>query len=345
MNTETPLYPLTFTPIFKSMLWGGDRLRPMLREPNNEEATGEAWLLSDHGDSLSVVRAGPLAGTPLRELVQAIPNRLLGRAGRPAGRFPLLLKLLEARKPLSVQVHPDDERAAQLTGDESSRGKTEAWVILEAEAGSRLYAGLRPEVDQPTLRHALSHGIIEQTLHSYQPAAGDCVFLPAGTVHALGAGVILFEIQQTSDITYRLYDWNRLDVKTGQPRALHIEESLLCTDFGRGPCDPLVPQVVTDGAVRRERLIDCEHFSLSRTEASEPFTVGAPGKCRILLVIGGTALIEHRGVASELKFGDVVLLPAEVGECRCQPETEVCLLECGLPERAAAGVNSARRAG
>ena len=182
--------------------------------------------------------AGPWAGRTLHELVRDHGAELLGtQAGLP--QFPLLVKFLDANDRLSVQVHPNDQQAAAAIPGE--RGKTEAWVILEAEPEACVFAGLRPEVDRDALSRAIAEGTVEACLHRLRVRPGDCVFIPAGTVHALGEGVLLAEVQQSSDITYRLHDWNRLG-PDGRPRPLHIEASLACTDFTRGPVGPQVPQ-------------------------------------------------------------------------------------------------------
>lgn len=332
MDGKTSLYPLQFEPIFKTNLWGGSRLRPLLRRPEaSDTPIGEAWILSDEGDSLSRVTNGPLVGQTLRELIGTYREQLLGSAHLPGDRFPLLLKLLEARKPLSVQVHPNDEQAVSMTGNPRAQGKTEAWVILEAESDSQIYAGLRGGTDEQRLLHALEENTAANLLHTFQPKPGDCVFLEAGTVHAIGAGLLLFEIQQTSDITYRLYDWGRVDAQTGKPRALHVSESLACTDFGRGPCEPVVPERSQLGTLSRERMVNCDYFSLDRLTSNQPFLVGRSGECHLLVGIGGSGMLRAGQFEFPIEFGDVFLLPAELDEVEFYPSGEACLLECGLP--------------
>lgn len=220
--TAEPLYPLRFEPIFKPAIWGGRRLADMFPGAPAEGPIGEAWVLSDQGDNVSVVADGPLRGTTLRQLMRDRRDELLGPPLAHHDTFPLLLKFIDAAQPLSVQVHPDDELAQRLEG--LARGKTEAWIVMHAEPGSRIYAGLKPGVDGGRLERAIATGTTESVLHSFAPRpAGDCVFLPAGTVHALGGGITVFEVQQTSDTTYRLFDWNRVDSKTGRPRELHLK--------------------------------------------------------------------------------------------------------------------------
>jgi mannose-6-phosphate isomerase len=206
-------------------------------------------------------------------------------------------------------------------------------VILHADRGSLLYAGLREGVDEACLRRALADGqAVAGCLHSFTPRPGDCVFLRAGTVHALGAGVMLFEVQQTSDITYRLYDWDRVDARTGLPRELHVERSLTCTDFAAGPCDPVRPETEATAPVRRERLASCEYFRLWRHRGKQPFDAGAEGECRVVVGVEGRTELDHEGRVYPIGPGTVVLPPAEVGVCRCRPRGPATVLECGLGE-------------
>lgn len=318
------LYPLRFAPIFKNYLWGGRRLAEWFPTVPATGPVAEAWLVSDEAVNPSVVANGLLKGATLRTLMEQFGERLLGRPAN--GRFPLLLKFLDAKAALSVQVHPTDEQAAATVAD--GRGKTEAWVVLHAEPGSRIYAGLKPGVNPAGMRRAIAENGFSQVLHDFEPRPSDCVFLPAGTVHAIGAGLMIFEVQQTSDITYRLYDWDRVDPKTGLGRPLHVEESLACTNWEFGPCDPVRP--VAESATR-QRLVDCGHFRLWRHHADVPFTVGAKGECRIAVGVSGTGVLDWSGKEYRLATGDVLLLPAAVGACRVVPDGAATVLECGLP--------------
>jgi mannose-6-phosphate isomerase len=327
-----PLYPLRFEPIFTTNLWGGRRLPGFLnRTVEHDDPVGEAWVISDVEGSLSRVADGPLAGVTLRELMTREPARIVGTAKTPQGRFPLLLKFLDARQELSVQVHPNDEQAARFGLNKF--GKTEAWVVLESDpATSRLYAGFVDGVTAAGFRAALASKTTPNTLHSFTPQPGDCVFLDAGTVHAIGRNLLLFEVQQTSDVTFRLYDWDRVDAKTGQPRQLHVDEGLACADFARGRCAPVGPAVAVAHGVRREGLVACDYFTLERHTAGVPFRVGAPNQCRAVVCVKGSGELESRGARFAFRTGDVFLLPAEVGACVALPAEEVTLLECGLPD-------------
>jgi len=318
-----PLYTLRFEPQFKSMLWGGRRLPEYVRRPApNDDPVGEAWLLSDVDGSLSVVSNGPLAGRTLRDVIAADPRAMFGETQPESGRFPLLLKVIDARQELSVQVHPNDEQAVRLAGP-GSRGKTEAWVVLDADpVRSGIYAGFRPGVTAAQFSRALVEKTVPRTLHSFTPMAGDCVFLEAGTIHAIGANVLLFEVQQTSDITYRLYDWDRVDAKTKKPRQLHIEAGLACANFERGPCDPVIPKREGD----RESLVECDYFTLRRFTSFQPVVVGTAGACTAMYCVDGRGTL----AGETLQAGDAVLLPAVLGEVTIVPEGSMTLLECGI---------------
>jgi mannose-6-phosphate isomerase len=322
-----PLPPLRFEPIFKENLWGGRRLPGLLRRPApTEKPIGEAWVLSDVDGSPSRVADGPHAGATLRDLLAADPAAVLGGAKPVNGRFPLLLKFIDARQELSVQVHPDDDRAAAACP--GANGKTEAWYVLDAHPErSRIYAGFREGVTAADFRAALADRTAPKTLHSYTPSRGDCVFLDAGTVHAIGADILLFEVQQTCDITYRLYDWDRVDAATGRPRELHVEAALGCADFARGPCPPVTPARVGN----RERLAGCRYFHLDRHVGNDPFAVGAAGECRVVVCVEGGGKLECGGSRLAVEPGDVVLLPASAGAAACHPAGAITLLECGIP--------------
>jgi mannose-6-phosphate isomerase len=316
---------LRFQPIFRRYLWGGRRLATVLDKPiGPEEDYAESWELVDHGADQSIVRFGPLAGTTLGELVQQHGDQLLGE-GRDCSSFPLLMKLLDCNRKLSVQVHPNDEQAAKLTPPDL--GKTEAWVVLAAEPGSKIYAGLKPDVTREMLAAAIAAGRCETLLHKFEPFVGDCVFIPAGTVHALGAGLLIAEIQQASDTTFRLFDWNRVDAE-GKPRALHVEQSLATIDYDQGPVIAQAPQRVTAG---RERLVACDKFVLDRVALEAPATIGGDGRFHLLCVAHGSAQAANDPADMPLARGDVALLPAAAGAVEIVPDGKAILLDIFLP--------------
>jgi mannose-6-phosphate isomerase len=255
-------------------------------------------------------------------LLEQSPEQLLGKLAPRFRRFPLLLKFLDAREMLSVQVHPGGEA-----------GKTEAWLVLEAGPQSRIYAGLKAGTTVDDLRRALTNGAVTEHLVYFTPKPGDGVFLPGGTVHSLGGDVVVFEVQQNSDVTFRLYDWGHVDAKTGQPRALQIDQALACIDFAEGAVGPVGPLIETATQVERERLFQCEYFWLWRLRGQSPFTVGAAGEPRVLVCIEGAGQVEHRGATYAVGKGDVWLLPAVVGACAFRPRGRVSLLEIAIPEQ------------
>ena len=332
----TGLYPLRFGPIFQYRLWGGRHLEEVMNMPlPGDGPIGEAWLLSDRGDNASRVVDGPLAGWTLQDVMRAAPQQLLGDGTPAFTRFPLLLKFLDAHQMLSVQVHPTDEQAEHLEAPDSiglGYAKTEAWVVLAAGEHSRIYAGVEPGTKPDDLR-ALSAATMSLHVASFTPKAGDAVFVPAGTVHSLGGDVVVFEVQQNSDVTFRLFDWDRVDPATGTPRELQVEEALVCVDVSVDPVAAAVPVVESVDPVRRERLVRCEQFGVWRLSGRSPFPVGAVGKPRVVVSIDGEAEVDHDGDSYRLRRGDVLVLPAVVGVCVVRPIGEVTVLELSLPER------------
>lgn len=292
------------------------------------DAVGEAWILSDRDEHSSVVADGSLKGVTLGHLVNQCPDRLFGNGHTAFNRFPLLLKFLDARAALSVQVHPGDRQTEYLPAGES--GKTEAWVVLAVGQDSRIYAGLAPGTTPELLRESLASGSATDYLASFDPSPGDAVFIPAGSVHSL-RDVVIFEVQENSNVTFRLYDWNHFDPKTHQQRPLQIEQAMACIDFLQGPIVPVAPVPEQCEPSVRERLFDCEHFKLWRLGGNSPFPVGIGGEARVLVCIAGQGHVKHNGADFPFWTGDVVLLAAEVGACLCFPSADVELLEISLP--------------
>jgi mannose-6-phosphate isomerase len=307
-----------------------------------EDPVGEAWILSDRDEHSSVVADGPLQGTTLGQLMNQWPDRLLGNRHGVFNRFPLLLKFLDARAALSVQVHPSDRQTKYLPAGES--GKTEAWVVLAAGQQSRIYAGLTPNTTPDLLREALAKGTVTDHLASFVPSAGDAVFIPAGTVHSL-RDLVIFEVQENSNVTFRLYDWNHIDPKTLQRRPLQVEQAMACIDFMQGAITPVVPLAEPFEPALREQLFDCEHFRLWRLRARSPFTVGSAGAPRVLVCIAGKGLVTHHGADFHFSTAAVLLLPAEVGACLCRPNGIVELLEISLPSAHQRGPDCEDRGG
>ncbi|MBN1590077.1 MAG: class I mannose-6-phosphate isomerase [Pirellulales bacterium] len=329
----TSLYPLRFEPLYRHYLWGGTRLGTL---PGRNLAPGklyaESWEIVDHLADQSVVQSGPLAGASLHELTVEHRKALLGReaacpSGAPvANRFPLLLKLLDAAKNLSLQVHPDNEMASRL--DPPELGKTEAWFVLAADSGSRIYAGLKPGVDRSVLARAIEDGTCAECVHSFEPRSGDSLLIPSGTVHGLGEGIMVVELQQASDATFRLFDWNRVG-PDGNPRPLHVEQALEAIDFDAGPVEPIRVAMTEKNA--GAELIECEYFSIRRWDLVGPVSIGGDGHCHVINVIDGAVLVEGDPAASPVDRGQTILLPAALSPVAVRPEPKAQLLDVTVP--------------
>ena len=324
------MYPLRFQPAFRRYIWGGRRLAEVLSKSIGDQSAAESWEIVDHGDDQSVVQFGPVAGRSLHELVidhgadlvgdkvwQQINDDQLPAALRT--RFPLLLKFLDANRDLSVQVHPDDRMGATLSPPDL--GKTEAWYVLHADPGAKVYAGLKQGVTKEQFAAAIQAGETESLLHAFDAKAGDCIFVEAGTMHAIGAGLLVAEIQQASNTTFRVFDWNRVDDE-GNSRELHIEQALAATNFGRGPVDPLRSQPCPDPAWKT--VVSCDQFTMRHGKPTENWTTCGDGQLRIMAVIGGSMSIQNDPSQSPLKLGDTTLLPA------CLDATEISIGEDGV---------------
>jgi len=262
--------------------------------------------------------------------MQQSQDQLMGRLALRFRRFPLLLKFLDVREMLSVQVHPSDKDPELIPAGETS--KTEAWVVIATQKGSRIYAGLQPGTTEADLHSALAGGKIAERLLAIDPKQGDAIFIPAGTVHTLGDGVVVFEVQQNSDVTFRLYDWGHTDSKTGQPRPLQVNQAFASIDFAGSTGGLVKPVIEATAPVLRERLFDCGYFNLWRLHGVAPFSVGATGVPRVLVCIQGSGQLEHNNIPYTVGKGEAWLLPAEIGVCPFRPAEETTLLEIAIPE-------------
>jgi mannose-6-phosphate isomerase len=318
-----PDAPLSFRPVYKAVVWGGRRLerwRPELPDGR----IGESWDLADHDGGMSLVEDGPLAGSPLRDLVARFGEALVGRGFR-GGSFPLMVKLIDARERLSVQVHPDDALARSL--GVGKNGKTECWLVLED--GGEIFLGTRPGVDRATFERALAAGELQATLEPFDPRAGDCFFLPARTVHALGAGCLVYELQQTSDVTFRVFDWNRMGTD-GKPRPLHVREALDTIDFSRSEPEKVRREDWGDereGRVARRTRVTCDHFRLEEYRVpggALPVPLGET--CAVVTCLAGAGEVVTVGGSAELVEGKTVLVPAAARRFEVRAGTPLQLL-------------------
>jgi mannose-6-phosphate isomerase len=329
MKSQT-LYPVRFDPIYQYRLWGGRRLAGLVAAPLPDGPIGEAWVLSDRDDHPSRVTNGPLQGRTIAQLMGEFPEQLMGELAGRFRRFPLLLKFLDVHEMLSVQVHPADDRVDLLPTGES--GKTEAWVVLEAAPGSCIYAGLKPGATPATLRTSLSNDTLAEHMVRISPKVGDAVFTPAGTVHSLGGDVMVFEIQENSDVTFRLYDWGHIDPETGHPRPLQVEQAMASIDFGKSASGVVAPVVEETTPIHREQLFNDKHFLLWRLRGQSPFSVGTPDAPRVLVCVQGAGHLEHDGETCPVAKGEVWLLPAVVGVCTFRPTEPITLFEIAIPK-------------
>lgn len=307
---------LRLTPAYHERVWGGQRLRPAM------PPIGEAWIVHEENR----ITDGPQAGRTLAELTAEYGEALLGRVplSRTGDRFPLLIKILDAADWLSVQVHPNDAQAVELAGP-GHFGKTEAWHILEAAPGAQLIAGLKPGTTREALAEAIRAGTVTELARYLTVDAGDTVFIGAGTLHALGPGLLLYEVQQTSDITYRVFDWNR---PQSAGRALHIEQSLAVTNPAiSGEVQVPPPADQTIGA-----LVACPYFTLEQVVGDgTPIDLDTAGQSfHALTVVKGTATIAGAGWQHMLGRFESVVVPAAVGGYRVQPQGACRLLKASV---------------
>lgn len=322
-------YPLKSVPVFKSRIWGGRKLEEVFGKPLPPgEKIGESWEIADLPEGRCTIANGALARLTLGEAVRRYTEEIIGRGGRPeaAGEkgdsslqpatsepFPLLVKFLDAQDVLSVQVHPDPETCRRMgKGDP----KTECWYVIRAEPGAVIYKGLKQEVTREQFAEAIQDGTAADLLATVPVKAGECHFIPAGTVHSLGAGLLIAEVQTPSDTTYRVFDWNRVD-DSGQPRPLHIAEALESIHFDVTP-DTL--SVTTVG-----RLIDCEFFKVDKGHQAARGERFLPRGClRVLIFLTGGGTIQSRAAEPvEFKGGDSLVIPATFeGAARFAQDTE-----------------------
>ena len=309
------LYPLTFKPIFKERVWGARNLERLYgKQLPATVPIGESWEISDRPGDVSVIANGPLVGKDLHWLVENHGIDLLGNAKLEAGRFPLLIKLLDAQEKLSLQVHPPASKATELRGDP----KTEMWFIADASPGSELYVGLKRGVTRGDFERRIEDGSVADCFHRVPVSVGDAMFLPSGRVHAIGAGLVIFEIQQNSDTTYRVFDWNRVGLD-GKPRELHVPQSLASIDFNDFEPALAGGESIQHSSHSIRRLVDHELFTVDQftVQQRDEIVVFGP-KMQIIGVVSGEVRVAC-GMKPNLvlRAGEFCLIPA------CLPATEL----------------------
>ncbi len=341
------MYPalIRFDEAYCERLWGGKRMREVLGKPAPaDRPVGEAWLIADHANHVSTVTdGGPWHGMTLHGVMKAHGAYLLGSHARPTihGQFPLLLKILDAADVLSVQVHPDDEAAVAL--GEPDVGKTEMWHVLESEAGSELICGLDPTVDKTRFLDAIARNDVQDTMRSFPGSPGTSVFVAAGTVHAIGAGILLAEIQQNSDLTYRIYDWDRVDA-AGNNRALHLDKAAKVTRFGSPHGGAATPLSYSEGDATVSLLGACRHFATALVEAPSRHVRQTHGRSfHLILARDGKTVVSAGETSVTLDRGAAVLVPAGVAEYAL--ESDGAVMDFFVPELGADVVAPLRAAG
>lgn len=313
------LYPLRFEPIFQERLWGGRNLGRLYGKPLPPgRKIGESWEISDRPGAESRIANGPLAGQTIASIMQSRGQELLGRAAPAQGRFPLLVKILDAEERLSLQVHPPQAKAAALGGEP----KSEMWYVAEARNGAEIFAGLRQGATRPEFESRLRDGSVAHCFHRIEPRPGESLFLPSGRVHGLGGGLVIFEIQQNSDTTYRVFDWNRTDDR-GQSRALHIAESLECIDF-----QDFEPALSPASALHGARTItQCPWFEVKTVtlDAGETFTLELASAV-VIGIVEGAVTVAGDPHPEPLTAGQFCLLPASLGRADIRASAPAKLL-------------------
>ncbi len=312
--------PIQFKPLFMERVWGGRHLETLFGKLLPPGARiGESWELVDRADAQSVVDGGVFDGQTLHQLWSEHRSGIFGERHQGGGeRFPLLIKWLDARERLSVQVHPPEEIAAELGGEP----KTEMWYVAAADKEADLFAGLVERTDRAAFEAALASGEVERLLHRLPSQVGDCLFIPSGRIHAIGAGNVILEVQQNSDTTYRVFDWNRKGLD-GKPRELHVDASLRSIDF-----DDWEPSFQPEDAAKEEPLVSSPFFEVEHWALDEPRDAGLFGDFSVITVLKGAVRCGGR----EFFPGDCFLIPAKLVERLLIPlKPDTTLLKTTVP--------------
>lgn len=318
------LIPFLLTPAFKDYLWGGNKLKTVLHKQTPLQKVAESWELSCHRDGLSLIASGPHTGETLHDyLEQAGPAALGTNCGRFNG-FPVLIKLLDAARPLSIQVHPDD---AYALVHEHDNGKTEMWYIIDCDEGAQLYRGLRRPATKQELRERIADGTLCDILNAVPVKKGDAFMIPAGTLHGIGGGILVYEVQQSSNATYRVFDYNRLG-PDGKPRALHIDKALDVATLGPAPA-PVKLQAEQHDGYAFTTLASCDCFTAELYQITASAPIEADGSSFLSLTCTeGKGSLRFDGGKLPLAAGDTVFVPAGAGRCELAGHTTVLCVHC-----------------
>ena len=323
------MYPLKFEPLLKSVVWGGDKIVPYKGIESTAKNVGESWELSAVHDNESVVANGEFAGRTITELIKEYGPELLGRHVYETygENFPLLIKFIDARDDLSIQVHPDDAIAQAVHGQPF--GKTEMWYVVSADKDAHLMSGLSAEITPEEYVSRVENNTITDVLCDYKVQAGDVFFLPAGRIHSIGKGCFIAEIQQTSDLTYRIYDFGRLGLD-GKPRQLHTELAKDAIDYS---VSEDYRTAYTHVLNEDTPLVECEYFKTHLLDLTDPLSVDVKSKDSFMIVIcleGQGELKDSEGNVVALKQSETVLVPASVGNVTLVPSVSMTLMTCWL---------------
>ena len=307
IKNRMQLYPLKFEPILKERLWGGTKLKDVLGKPSENDITGESWELSGVKDDISIVSNGSFSGTSLQELINQKPEELLGKDvfQRFGQEFPILIKFIDAKQDLSIQLHPNDALAKER---HNSFGKTEMWYVMDADKGANLIVGFNKNVTKEEYSKSLKKDTLLDLLN-YEPVKeGDTFFINTGKIHAIGAGVLLAEIQQTSDVTYRVFDFNRRD-KNGNLRELHTELALDAMDYDKKDDFKVAYNDQTNAA---NEMVDCPYFKTTFINLTQNFSldISKRDSFTIYMCVGGSAKISSDTGSVMIQKGETVLIPA-----------------------------------
>lgn len=311
--------PLVFEPVYKDYLWGGEKIAKMYKRCGTPEVCAESWEISAHPDGMSVIAEGSFKGRSLDELVKEFGAKLIGTKAPRSDVFPLLFKIIDAKRRLSVQVHPNNGNA-DLTGGQP---KTEMWYVLGCEEGASLFAGLTDDATEATIAAASKDGSVANQLVELKIAPGQALFIPGGLVHAIGDGCLIYEVQQNSNTTYRMFDWNRTDAQ-GNPRELHLEKSLKSIDWSLPVPAMVEPQCEEPGWAK---LVSCEFFTMKKLDVTGSCDINPDGSSLIsLFAAKGAAVVNCGGNSIELKNGSSALIPASAEKCVVESDAGASLL-------------------
>ena len=305
------LYPLLMQAPVKDYIWGGTRLREKYNKVSTADKLAESWELSCHPAGPSVIANGPAKGETLEQYLEKNGMELLGTKGKDCQNFPIMIKLIDAKDNLSVQVHPDDAYALKNEGE---LGKTEMWYIIDAEPGAELLYGVEKEITRQELADSLKNGTITEICHHAPVKKGDVFFIPAGTIHAIGKGILLAEVQENSNTTYRLYDYGRLG-NDGKPRQLHVQQGTEVCSLKPLPLVDKRQKAALSSDCTAELLVSCEYFNTYSIELSGANHLKADNESfHTFTVLEGNLVLTHQGEKLSMEAGQSVFLPANMGE-------------------------------